>query len=1013
MPRKPIIRSISLFLCLLLVFSVAQAGLTLLVSALTPAEQALPEAKREYIADIGEYASADMQSSGILASLTVTQAIIEAGWGNSTMARLANNLFGMKASSSWTGMVYDSNEGVVYASYGDYIAAKGSDYASTYSQKLWRAYSTHAESLADHSRLLASAKRYQNLVGEYDYVAAAWNIIEDGYASDMEYCRSMINAIEIYGLSRFDVIEYPEDEVVITCKSRAYIPIGESYTLPVTVIQPFGQEDEITFESSDESVLSVDENGVITAHQYGEALITAYSSTGWHACCYAVGYDPNTFYRTYICSGSVDFYAEPDKASDYYGYLMNGTRVVTIGDKFTGEDGNEWMMIRAKGITASAVTIHTGYVLASKLNYSSEVSYESPYECVSVTVDRSELTLEAYKTADLTADIKSEQRTVGDKTYDYPTNMNLRWISSDPSVATVSNGSVRGVSEGVCTVYAVSPDGAYASCEVTVTPGVYVAVESVELSTCDITINLGETGTVTATVLPADSTETKVKWSSSDNTVAKVVNGTITAVGTGTCTVTASCGGVSADCTVNVVNWIYDGIKYSASITADSVRLREGPSTSYGIIGQMNTGDQLTVYGDAENGWYYVKVLSGKLAGEEGYVFGEYISISGEYVESLVFKTADSVINKGESLTLLWTVNPSGSTVTFESSDPSVASVASDGTVTAVSAGTAVISIRSGSLSDTVNITVTDNAYSGTKYRAEVNTGTSNLNIRSGPGTKYDSLGKIANGTVIIVFGSPVSGDGLNWYAANALTISGEYVSGYVCADYLTLLGPAVDSLSLITDHASIPVGDTFVLTYNVSPENAAVSFSSSNPEVATVSDSGVITAHSEGTAEITVTAGGLSDVFTAVVIPSEYKPEKPSELLTDGTITVSPSGRILGLTENTSRADFESKFLNDRDTLVFGYPGSLVGTGATVTLTDPDTGEALVTACVVLLGDCDGNGTVNATDYLIIKRMVLGTYEASELQMQAACVSSGATVSATDYLMVKRHYLGTYYIYG
>ncbi|MBO4452672.1 MAG: dockerin type I repeat-containing protein [Clostridia bacterium] len=66
-----------------------------------------------------------------------------------------------------------------------------------------------------------------------------------------------------------------------------------------------------------------------------------------------------------------------------------------------------------------------------------------------------------------------------------------------------------------------------------------------------------------------------------------------------------------------------------------------------------------------------------------------------------------------------------------------------------------------------------------------------------------------------------------------------------------------------------------------------------------------------------------------------------------------------------------------------------------------------------VMMGDVDGSGIVDVTDYLMVKRHVLGTYELSDVQFLAADVDFSGTIDSRDYLMIKRNVLGTYDLPG
>ena len=79
-----------------------------------------------------------------------------------------------------------------------------------------------------------------------------------------------------------------------------------------------------------------------------------------------------------------------------------------------------------------------------------------------------------------------------------------------------------------------------------------IPVQSVSLSSSALTLNEGESKTLTATVLPADATNKSVIWTVTPTGIATVVNGAVTASKAGSCTVTAMAGGKSASCTVTV-----------------------------------------------------------------------------------------------------------------------------------------------------------------------------------------------------------------------------------------------------------------------------------------------------------------------------------------------------------------------------------------------------------------------------------------------------------------------------
>lgn len=163
----------------------------------------------------------------------------------------------------------------------------------------------------------------------------------------------------------------------------------------------------------------------------------------------------------------------------------------------------------------------------------------------SVTLDKTSLTLEVGESYTLTATVSPSNAT----------DKRITWLSTNSSVAFVSGGKVTAKSEGATTITAMAHNGETASCSVTVNEPAPEVVEvvSVSLDKTSLTLKIGESETLTAIVLPSNATDKSVTWTSSDQSVATVVNGKITAVGGGTATITAlSSGGKMAQCMVTV-----------------------------------------------------------------------------------------------------------------------------------------------------------------------------------------------------------------------------------------------------------------------------------------------------------------------------------------------------------------------------------------------------------------------------------------------------------------------------
>ena len=164
-----------------------------------------------------------------------------------------------------------------------------------------------------------------------------------------------------------------------------------------------------------------------------------------------------------------------------------------------------------------------------------------------VSLNKTSLTLEVGESYTLVVTVSPSNAT----------DKSITWSSTNSSVASVSGGKVTAKSEGTTTITAEAHNGKTATCTVIVNEPVpeVVEVTSVSLNKTSLTLEIGESETLTATVLPSNATDKSVTWTSSAQSVATVANGTVTAVGSGTATITATTSnGKTATCMVTVTN---------------------------------------------------------------------------------------------------------------------------------------------------------------------------------------------------------------------------------------------------------------------------------------------------------------------------------------------------------------------------------------------------------------------------------------------------------------------------
>ena len=164
-----------------------------------------------------------------------------------------------------------------------------------------------------------------------------------------------------------------------------------------------------------------------------------------------------------------------------------------------------------------------------------------PTEVEGISLDVTEKSLLLGEEFTLNATVTPENATYKD----------VEWSSSDPSVASVdSDGKVRAIKEGTCTISVRSSNNLVAECKVIVR---YIEVENVRLNLEDKTLEEGETFTLTATITPDNATYKDVEWSSSDPSIASVdVDGNVTALKVGECYIYARSSNKEAQCRVTV-----------------------------------------------------------------------------------------------------------------------------------------------------------------------------------------------------------------------------------------------------------------------------------------------------------------------------------------------------------------------------------------------------------------------------------------------------------------------------
>ena len=231
---------------------------------------------------------------------------------------------------------------------------------------------------------------------------------------------------------------------------------------------------------------------------------------------------------------------------EYEGQNVNFVSIIVYGD-------NNEILYKYEGDPINQVTVNVlGYEnVTCKISVNGQVTtFEHLFDSSdvvhveSVSLDKSSIDLEVGEKYTLNATVLPEN--AADKY--------VNWSSSDESVATINNGEVTALSAGQATITVTTRDGEYtATCVVNVTEK-DIPVTGVSLNNKSLELNVGGSQTLVATVLPTNATNKGVSWESTNNNIATVVDGVVTAISEGEAiiTVTTVDGGYKDYCTIKV-----------------------------------------------------------------------------------------------------------------------------------------------------------------------------------------------------------------------------------------------------------------------------------------------------------------------------------------------------------------------------------------------------------------------------------------------------------------------------
>ena len=466
------------------------------------------------------------------------------------------------------------------------------------------------------------------------------------------------------------------------------------------------------------------------------------------------------------------------------------------------------------------------------------------------------------------------------------------WTSSNQAIAKVSNdGEIVGIKNGDATItlkvgketvtYKVHVDNVDEA----------VTITNIKMTKNTVELEKGKSYKMEVTLTPSNATSAELSWSSSNEKVATVKDGTITAVAPGTCMVTVkSTNGNIDTCLVKVIgDGNYNPVE-DIKIESTDVSLNKG--TSYNLSYEVTPSDSVNLLvwessdvsiATVENGVVYA------LAGGEVTIYaksGELSkSVKVTVVEEKKEEKAEFMLNQteismteGDTYTL--GTNDSSITVTWISSNINVATIDENGMITAKSAGETTITAKAsnGYFYD-CKVTVVAKSATPAPEPDKISLNTSTLSMKVGDKVRLVETVTPSNNVSNVTWASSdpsvatvVNGE-VTAVKNGTATITATLPNGERAECVVTVSTKVVNPalVTINTAKVTLKVGSSTTLTATVLPSNAtnkSITWSSSDTSVATVDSKGKVTAKKVGSAKIYAkTNNGIFDTCAVVVI--------------------------------------------------------------------------------------------------------------------------------------------------
>lgn len=640
-------------------------------------------------------------------------------------------------------------------------------------------------------------------------------------------------------------------------------PIGSGATLKAEIIPSYATDKSVMWVSSDTSVATISSKGVVTGKKIGTTVISVITNDGGYA-------DECTIYVEKFPT-SVTLSAETVK--------IDAGKTKTLTAKVLPEDATTKTLIWKSSDTSVVKVSSSGKITAvaggkatvtattKRGNIAAKCTVTVKEHVKSVSIENAPYSM--YLGQEYTLSGKILPATASEKA--------VTWKTSHPERIKVDakTGKLTALKKGRAKITVTTKDGSFKdSVKITVTDK--IDVKGVKLNATSKNLPKGKTYTLKATVSPSNASDKRVKWSTSDETIATVSSsGVVKGIKAGTVNITCKTvdGDIKAKCKIRVTQAV-------TGVTLNKTSLSVGTERKAAIEASVlpenatirtvtwKSSDTSVATVDSKGVVKGIKKGTAKITAttKDGSYKASCTVTVYRSVKSVKFDIEKTALPKGEKMSLKTIISPANAenkALVWSSSNPAVATVSSTGVVKAKRKGTTVITAKTKdggpSASCTVNVVILAEkiTISNTSVRIEAGKRKA-LSYTLSPTNLSDKTVKWKSSNKKIV---RVSQEGIfRALKPGTATITVTSGDGEVRAKCKVTVIQQPTGVEVTAEKKSVRVGGEVKVTAKVLPENASdksVTWSSSDTSIAVVDSEGIVTGLKAGKVKITATVKG------------------------------------------------------------------------------------------------------------------------------------------------------------